>query len=277
MVLAQQSMSQSFENNEESAKRLRATILRMIHAAKSGHPGGSLSCLDIIMALYGSVMKYDPKNPEWEDRDRLILSKGHGVPAYYAVLAECGYFPKEWLMELRKLGSPLQGHPDRVRLPAVEAATGSLGQGFSIAQGIAMGQKLDKRNSRVFCILGDGECQEGQVWEAAMSAPKFKLDNLTAIVDYNHGQIDGTTEEVMDIGPLTDKFKAFNWNVLEVDGHDREALQKVLPTTVKNNPTAIIANTVKGKGVSFMEGGIDWHGVAPNDEQLEKALKELEG
>jgi len=263
------------ENNEALSRKLRANILKMIHAAGSGHPGGSLSCVEILMTLFGSVLHFDPKNPRWVDRDRVVLSKGHAVPALYAILAEYDYFPGDWLMSLRKLGSPLQGHPDVARLPAVEAATGSLGQGLSIAQGIAMACKLDKRDSRVFCIVGDGEIQEGQIWEAAMSAPKFKLDNLTVILDYNHGQIDGRSDEVMNLEPIVDKWKAFNWNVLEVDGHDCEALQRVLPTQVPGKPTFIVAHTIKGKGVSFMEGVIDWHGKAPNDEELAKALKEL--
>ena len=262
-------------NTDDKARELRATILKMIHQAKSGHPGGSFSVLDIIMTLFADVVRHDSKNPTWEDRDRMVLSKGHGVPALYAVLAEAGYFPKDWLMTLRNIGSPLQGHPDRVRLPASEAATGSLGQGMSIAQGMALACQLDKRDSRVFCVIGDGESQEGQVWECAMSAPKFKLDNFTVILDYNHGQIDGRSDDVMSLEPVLDKWRAFNWNVLEVDGHDREALRKTLVQKQSDKPTFICAHTVKGKGVSFMEGGIEWHGAAPNDEQLEKALKEL--
>jgi transketolase len=263
-------------NDDLTAKRLRTTILQMIHAGKSGHPGGSFSCLDIVMTLFGDILRFDPQNPEWAERDRFILSKGHGVPALYAVLAEAGFFPKEWLITLRQLGSPLQGHPDRLRIPAVEAATGSLGQGLSIAQGMALAGKLDKKDYRVYCVIGDGETQEGQIWEAAMSAPKFKLDNLTVITDYNHGQIDGTSDEVMSLEPLADKWRAFNWNVVEVDGHDRKELRKILPTRVSGKPTMVIAHTIKGKGVSFMERIIDWHGVAPNDDQLAKAIKELE-
>ncbi len=269
--------TQRIENTDARAKSLRSTILKMIHAGKSGHPGGSFSCLDIIMTLFDGILRHDPKNPTWENRDRLILSKGHGVPALYAVLAEVGYFPKDWLMTLRQLGSPLQGHPDRIRMPATEAATGSLGQGLSIAQGIAMAAKLDGSDYHTYCVIGDGETQEGQIWEVAMSAPKFKLDNLTVITDYNRGQIDGKTDDVMSLEPLGAKWKAFNWNVVEVDGHDRAALKKVLPTRVAGKPTMIIANTVKGKGVSFMEGVIDWHGVAPDDDQLKKACSELEG
>lgn len=263
------------ENNDITAKRLRSSILQMIHAGGSGHPGGSFSVLEILMTLFSSVVRFKPHDPTWPDRDRVILSKGHGVPALYALLAELGYFPKDWLMSLRKLGSPLQGHPDVVRLPAVEAATGSLGQGLSIAQGMALAQRLDKRKSRTFCIVGDGEIQEGQIWECAMSAPKFSLNNLTVILDYNQGQIDGPTKEIMNLEPVMDKWKAFNWHVLEVDGHDRQALAKILPQSHASRPTFIVAHTVKGKGVSFMENVIDWHGKAPSDEQLAKALKEL--
>lgn len=268
--------AQKLENTDQVARRLRATILKMIHAGKSGHPGGSFSCLDILITLFADILRFRPDDPEWADRDRCILSKGHGVPALYAVLAEAGFFPKDWLMTLRQLGSPLQGHPDRFRMSCVEAATGSLGQGLSIAQGMAMAAKLDKKDYRVFCIVGDGEIQEGQIWETAMSAPKFKLDNLTVIVDYNHGQIDGKSDDVMSLEPLRDKWKAFNWNVLECDGHKRDELRKTLPMRHSDKPTLVIAHTVKGKGVSFMEGVIDWHGVAPTDDELKRALKELE-
>lgn len=265
----------ALKNDAETAQRLRRNILKMIYGAKSGHPGGSFSCLEILMTLFADVIRFDPKNPSWPDRDRVVLSKGHAVPAYYAVLAECGYFPEDWLWTLRELGSPLQGHPDPVRLPAVEAATGSLGQGLSIAQGMAMALKLDGSASRVFCIIGDGESQEGQIWEAAMSAPKFQLDNLCVILDYNHGQIDGRSDEVMSLEPVTDKWRAFNWNVLELDGHDTQALRKALSTAPNGLPTMIVAQTTKGKAVSFMEGNIDWHGKAPSAEEYEKAMKEL--
>ncbi len=263
-------------NDDATSRRLRTTILKMIHAGKSGHPGGSFSCLEIIMTLFADILKFDPQKPDWEDRDRFVLSKGHGVPSLYAVLAECGFFPQEWLMSLRQLGSPLQGHPDRVRIFATEAATGSLGQGLSIAQGMALSAKIDKKDFRVFCLIGDGETQEGQIWEAAMSAAKFKLDNFTVITDYNRAQIDGRCDEVMPLEPLADKWKAFGWNVLEVDGHDREQLKRILPSKAAGKPTMIIAHTIKGKGVSFMEHAIDWHGTAPNDEQLAKAIKEIE-
>jgi transketolase len=261
--------------NPETQSRLRSEILKMIHAGKSGHPGGSLSVIDILLCLFADIMKYQPQDPLWADRDRCVLSKGHGVPALYAVLAEAGYFPKEWLMTLRQLGSPLQGHPDRFRMPAVEAATGSLGQGLSIAQGMALAGRVDKKDYRVFCVMGDGEIQEGQVWEAAMSAANFKLNNLTAIVDYNHGQIDGRSDEVMNLEPLTDKWRAFGWHVTECDGHSHAELKKVLTAKDASKPTLVVAHTIKGKGVSFMEGKIDWHGVAPTDQQLSDALKEL--
>ncbi|MBX5482619.1 MAG: transketolase [Myxococcaceae bacterium] len=262
---------------QEISGRLRITIIEMIHKAASGHPGGSLSAVDIITALYFARMRHDPKRPDWPDRDRFVLSKGHGVPALYAVMAEAGYFPKEELMTLRERGSRLQGHPVNTMLPGIEAPTGSLGQGLSVAQGMALASKLDGGRFHVYCMIGDGEMQEGQIWEAAMSAPKFRLDNLTVFLDYNKGQIDGPVAEVMNIEPVADKWRAFNWNVLTIDGHDFEqilgAIDEAKATTGK--PTLIIANTVKGKGVSFMEHQIAWHGTAPNKEQTEKALEEL--
>ncbi|TVQ77394.1 MAG: transketolase [Bradymonadales bacterium] len=263
------------DRSEDKLKELRITILEMIHAAKSGHPGGSLSCLEILVSLFSGLVRFDPKRPDWPDRDRVILSKGHGVPALYAVLAEVGCLPKEALMTLRQLSSPLQGHPDRVRLPVVEAATGSLGQGLSIAQGVALALKLDSKDSRVFCICGDGEIQEGQIWETAMSAPKFGLTNLTVILDYNHGQIDGRSDEIMSLEPLLDKWRSFNWECSEVDGHDCDALQRELSAPGKSAPRFVLAHTVKGHGVSFMESVIDWHGKAPSDEELQKAIQEI--
>lgn len=264
------------KSDESTARRLRGVILQMIHAAKSGHPGGSLSAIDIILTLFADIMRYDPEKPDWDDRDRFVLSKGHAVPALYAVLAEAGYFPTDWLFTLRRLGSPLQGHPDRIRLYASEAATGSLGQGLSIAQGMALSGKLDKKDFKVFCLIGDGETQEGQIWEAAMSAAKYQLGNLVVITDFNRGQIDGTSDEVMSLNPLADKWRAFNWNVTEVDGHDRSALKQTLSKNDVTKPTMVIAHTIKGKGISFMEKAIDWHGIAPSDDELKKALKELE-
>lgn len=262
---------------KEIAGRMRVDIIEMLFKAGSGHPGGSLSAIDIITALYFARMRHDPKRPDWAERDRFVLSKGHAVPALYAVMAEAGYFPKEKLQTLRQLGSPLQGHPVNTELPGIEAPTGSLGQGLSVAQGMALASKLDGDKFHVYCIIGDGETQEGQVWEAAMSAPKFQLDNLTVYLDYNRGQIDGPVDEVMSLEPIADKWRAFNWNVLTIDGHDfaqiLDATDKARAT--KGKPTIVIANTVKGRGVSFMEHQIAWHGAAPNKDQTEKALAEL--
>ena len=264
---------------KEKASELRVLVLDMLHEAKSGHPGGSLSMAEIVSALYFHEMKHDPKKPQWEDRDRFVLSKGHGIPAVYAAMAMTGYFPKEELKTLRRTGARLQGHPDRARLPGIEASTGSLGQGLSVAQGIALGLRLAKKEARVFCVIGDGESQEGQIWEAAMSIPKFKLGNLTLIVDYNKGQIDGAVKDVMDLEPLADKWRAFNWDVHTIDGHNFDELLPALEKSRKlgDKPRLIITNTVKGKGVSFMEGKIEWHGVVPNSEQRDKAIAEVRG
>ncbi len=266
---------------ERRANEMRVDIVSMIAEAGSGHPGGSLSCADILAALYfGEVLEHDPKNPRKDNRDRFILAKGHAAPALYAVLAQAGYFPREELATLRKLGSRLQGHPDSNQLPGVEVSTGSLGQGLSIAAGAAAGLKLDGSESTVFTLLGDGECQEGQVWEAAMFAAHRHLDNLVAIVDRNGLQIDGSTADVCDPGDLAAKFVAFGWDVSEVDGHDIPALVEALGAAKKSRagkPHALIARTVKGKGVSFMEDQAGWHGKAPNAEQLAQALAELEG
>lgn len=259
----------------------RAHIVEMISAAGSGHPGGSLSLVEIVCLLFNRHLQHSPRNPENPRRDRFVLSKGHGVPVLYTALADTGYLPPSELTDLRKLGSRLQGHPDRVRLPIVEASTGSLGQGLSVAQGMAMAQKLDGfSDARVYCVIGDGETQEGQIWETAMSAPKFKLDNLTVILDYNKGQIDGHTDDVMSLEPLADKWRAFNWDVRSVDGHNLQDLDRAFtetrkPTTAPGKPRMIIANTVKGKGVSFMENLIKWHGSAPNKEETAKALEEI--
>jgi transketolase len=259
------------------SNELRIWIIDMLHEAKSGHPGGSLSAIDLISALWFSEMKgVEPGNLA-EDRDRFILSKGHAVPALYAVLAKKGFIPVEELKTLRRTGSRLQGHPDRVRLPIVEASTGSLGQGLSVAQGLAMGLKMDGKKSRVFCLVGDGEIQEGQIWEAAMSAPKFELSNLCVILDCNNGQIDGPVSQVMPIEPIADKWKAFGWNVLEIDGHNMdEILGAYADARSSKKPTFILARTVKGKGVSFMENQIGWHGVAPSAQDAERARKELQ-
>ena len=259
-------------------KQMRLDIIRMIEAAGNGHPGGSLSIIDILTVLYWKFLKHDPKKPDWDGRDRFILSKGHACPALYAVMAYRGYFPKEQLMSLRKLGSPLQGHPDRLRLPGIEFSTGSLGQGLSVGLGMACAAKLNRKDFKTVVVLGDGELQEGQCWEAFMAAPKFKLDNLVAIVDYNGGQIDGPVKEVMDIEPVADKLRAFNWEVQVCDGHDLAAVEKALAkawSASNGKPQAIVANTVKGKGVSFMEHNIAWHGNAPKKEDADKACKEI--
>ena len=265
-------------NIKSLTKQMRIDIIRMIEAAGNGHPGGSLSIIDILTVLYWKFLKHDPKKPAWEDRDRFILSKGHACPALYTVMAYRGYFPKTDLINLRKLGSPLQGHPDRLRLPGIEFSTGSLGQGLSVGLGMACAAKLDKKDWKTVVVLGDGELQEGQCWEAFMAAPKFKLDNLIAIVDHNNGQIDGPVKEVMDIEPLTDKLRAFNWEVQAIDGHDLEAVEKALKTAwaaKDGRPQAIVAKTVKGKGVSFMEHNIAWHGNAPKADDADKACAEI--
>lgn len=263
---------------ESMARRLRRHVINMISSANSGHPGGSLSAADIITALYFNIMRYDPNNPKNDERDRFILSKGHAAPILYAALAESGYFPVEELATLRKLDSRLQGHTDRNLTPGVEMSAGSLGQGLSFGIGMALAGKLDNHNYHVYVMLGDGECDEGQIWEAAMSAPHFKIDNLTAIVDYNKIQLDGHCCDIMSLESLTEKWLAFNWHAIEINGHDIKqilfALQK--HKDIKDKPIVIIANTVKGKGVSFMENNVDFHGKAPNLEETIKALKELE-
>ncbi|MCB7037966.1 transketolase [Eggerthella sinensis] len=264
---------------ERRANEMRSDIVSMIAEAGSGHPGGSLSSADILTALYfGGVLEHDPARPDWDERDRFILAKGHAAPALYAVLAQAGYFPREELLTLRKLGTRLQGHPDSNLVPGVEVSTGSLGQGLSVAAGIAAGLKLDGKTQSVFALLGDGECQEGQVWEAAMFAAHRGLDNLVAIVDRNCLQIDGNTADVCDPGDLAAKFSAFGWTAVEVDGHDIPALVEALAAAKADRaakPHALIARTVKGKGVSFMENQAGWHGKAPNAEQTEAALAEL--
>lgn len=263
----------------ETASRIRANIIRMICEAGSGHPGGSLSCADIMSALYfGGVMEHDPANPAAPARDRFILAKGHAAPALYATLAEAGYFPQEELLTLRKLGSRLQGHPDSSLVPGVEVSTGSLGQGLSIACGLACGLRLEGSESTVFALLGDGECEEGQVWEAAMFAAHQKLGNLVAVIDSNGLQIDGPVCDVCDPGDLGGKFAAFGWEVVSVDGHDLRALVDVLngaKASKSDAPKAVIAHTVKGKGVSFMEGQCGWHGKAPSAEEAKVALSDL--
>ncbi len=259
------------------ARKLRRRIIETLYCACSGHPGGSLSSIDIITALYFNKMRYDPKNPKWPDRDRFILSKGHACPALYVTLAEAGFFPAGELLRLRKPGALLQGHPTNA-IPGIEISSGSLGQGLAVANGIALAGKLDKKDYRVYVLMGDGELQEGSVWEAAMSSAKYSLDNLTAIVDRNRLQQTAPTENNKPLEPLAAKWTAFGWNVLEINGHEMkeivDALDKASET--KGKPTVIIANTVKGKGVSFMENSVEWHGRAPNKEEYEKAMKELE-
>ena len=258
---------------------IRKDIVSMICKSKSGHPGGSLSAVEILTALYFDQMNIDPTNPKMEDRDRFVLSKGHAAPALYATLAQRGYFAKDELNNLRQLGSMLQGHPDMKKVPGVEMSTGSLGQGFSVACGMAMAAKLDNAPWNVYALLGDGEVQEGIIWEAAMSAAHYKLDNMIAFLDYNGLQIDGEVESVMNINPIEDKFKTFGWNVITIDGHDFDQIFAALDMAkdTVDKPTMIIAKTVKGKGVSFMENQASWHGSAPSEEQLEQALSELGG
>jgi len=262
---------------ERMAKKLRRHVITMIATAGSGHPGGSLSAADIVTTLYFKIMHHDPRNPQWLDRDQFILSKGHAAPVLYAALAECGYFPINELSTLRKLDSRLQGHTDRLLTPGVEMSSGSLGQGLSFGIGIALAGKLDARDYQVYVLLGDGECDEGQIWEAAMAAAHYKIDNLTAIIDHNEIQLAGRTCDIMNLEPLADKWRSFNWHVLDINGHDiNQILQAAKKAReIKQRPTVIIAHTIKGKGVSFMENNVDFHGKAPTPEETERALKEL--
>ena len=269
---------------EAIARECRVQILRMLAHAGSGHPGGSLSVIDILVTLFFGRLRHDPKRPDWPDRDRVVLSKGHAVPALYAVLATAGYFPEQSLITLRKLGSPLQGHPDRMALPGIEAATGSLGQGLSISLGLSLGLKLAGSAARVYCVLGDGEIQEGQVWEAAMSAPKLgqpdhALDNLVVILDYNKIQLDNFVKKVLDLEPVIAKWQAFGWPVIEIDGHDTAQIGKALDQAeaTRGTPTFIVAHTVKGKSVSFMENDPEWHGKAPKPAEAIVAIREVLG
>ena len=268
--------SKKIRELEEEAREIRRLIVEMISQAGSGHPGGSLSSADILTCLYFSVMRHNPKDPDWPERDRFHLSKGHCCPALYAVLAEQGYFPKEELMNLRKFGSMLQGHPDR-HTPGIEVCSGSLGQGLSVALGMSLAAKIDNKDYRVYCLLGDGEIQEGNIWEAAMAAAHYKCDSLCAILDYNGFQIDGRVSEVMSLHPLAEKWRGFGWYVIEVDGHNMAALHKAFDTAkkIKEKPTVIIAKTIKGKGVSFMENVVDFHGRAPSADETGLALREL--
>ncbi len=263
---------------ERIANTIRKETISMIYNAKSGHPGGALSAIDIFTYLYLQEMNVEPSNPKKEDRDRFVLSKGHTVPGLYAVLAEKGYFPKETLMTYRKMGTILQGHPDIKKTPGIDMSTGSLGQGISAAVGMAFGAKAKNQDFRVYTMVGDGEIDEGQVWEAAMFAAHRNLDNLCVIVDNNGLQLDGTIEEIIGATPLDKKFEAFGFHVLEADGHDFDSLKAAFDKAreVKGKPTVIIAKTVKGKGVSFMENNVAWHGAAPNEEQYRQAMEELE-
>jgi transketolase len=263
----------------KQANEIRKDIIRMLTEAKSGHPGGSLSCTDILTALYFQILKHDPENPNSPDRDRVVLSKGHGAPALYGALAHAGYFPTDQLITLRQLDSPLQGHPDMRRLPGLEASTGSLGQGLSIGAGMALARKLDNKDYWTYVILSDGETNEGQIWEAASFAAHHKLDHFVAVLDYNKFQLDDAVEKILNMEPVVDKWKSFGWEVLEIDGHDMKALVEAFEKakTVKGKPVMIVAHTIKGKGVSFMENDNNYHGVAPTKEEGERALKELEG
>jgi transketolase len=277
---ADNSNARVFSSNEDLAavcKRLRRDIVTMIAKAASGHPGGSLSAVEIVTALFWKILHHKPADPVWKDRDRFILSKGHAAPVLYATLAECGYFPLSELATLRQLDSHLQGHADRTSTPGVEMSSGSLGQGLSFAVGVALAGRLNSQQFRVYALLSDGECDEGQIWEAAMSAANFKVDNLTAIVDNNGIQLSGFNRDIMNLDPLNKKWEAFGWHVTEINGHDIDQLLDAFKKAqqIKRQPVVIIAHTIKGKGVSFMENNVDFHGKAPNAEQLEKALKEL--
>lgn len=271
-------LTKNVKQLESIAKEVRGLIIKMLAKAGSGHPGGSLSAVEILVTLYFSVMRHDPQNPHWEDRDRFHLSKGHACPVLYAVLAKTGYFDESELWTLRRFGSMLQGHADR-RTPGVEISTGSLGQGLSIALGMALGARVAKKDYRVYCLLGDGEIQEGNVWEAAMAAAHYNVGNLCAILDYNKFQIDGSVDEIMSLEPIEDKWEAFGWHTIVIDGHDISDLISAFEQAkeIKKKPTIIIAQTIKGKGVSFMEHVVDFHGRVPSPEEEKKALEEILG
>lgn len=270
-------MKKSVEDLEQISKNIRKNIIEQVYIAKSGHPGGALSCADILTVLYFYEMNIDPKNPNHPERDRFVLSKGHAVAALYATLAERGYFGEEELKLFRNIDGKLQGHPDMTKVFGIDMSTGSLGQGVSAANGMALSSKLDKKGIRVYCLLGDGEIEEGQVWEAAMTASQYKLDNLCVIVDNNNLQIDGTIEEVMNSNPIDEKFKSFGFNVITIDGNNIEQIIDAFEKAkeVKDKPSAIIAKTIKGKGVSFMENKVEWHGKAPNMDEYNQAIAEL--
>lgn len=263
---------------KDKALKLRQHVIKMIGKAGSGHPGGSLSAADIVAVLYFHHLRHKPEDPKWPNRDRFVLSKGHACPILYAALAESGYFPVEELMTLRQLGGRLEGHPDMCKLPGVEISSGSLGQGLAAGNGMALAARLDGLDYRVYVLMGDGECQEGEIWEAAMFTAHYKLDNVVGIVDYNNLQIDGFVSDVMEIQPLKDKWRSFGWHVIEIDGHNILEIINALGEAkrVKGKPTAIIANTIKCKGVSFMENKVEFHGRAPTPDELKRALEELE-
>jgi transketolase len=267
----------SVEELEQMAVIIRCDIIDMICTAAAGHPGGSLSAADVVTALYFRIMRIDPENPNWPDRDRFILSKGHACPVWYAALAERGYFDKSHLKTLRQMGSILQGHPDMLKTPGIDMTAGSLGHGLSAGLGMALSGKLQQKDYHVFVIIGDGESQEGSIWEASMAAPNFKLDNLTAILDYNHLQNDYSVDDIMPIHPPVDKWRAFGWHVIDIDGHDMAQVVAALEEAKshKGKPTMIVANTVKGKGVSYMENVCEWHGRAPCQEEADQAIEEL--
>jgi transketolase len=273
-----EAMKLPIEELQEKAKDVRRDILQMIYEAGSGHPGGSLSAADILTVLYFHFMRVDPERPDWPDRDRFILSKGHACPVWYAALVERGFFAREHLHTLRRTNSILQGHAHMLKTPGVDISTGSLGQGLSDGLGMALAGKLLKKDYRVYVLIGDGEVQEGQIWEAAMAGAKWKLDNLTAFLDCNRLQNDGEVASIMPVDPLADKWRAFNWQVMEVDGHDMAQIIDAVHTAqaTRGKPTIIIAHTIKGKGVSFMEDVAEWHGNAPNKEQYEQAIWEIE-
>ena len=262
---------------KQEARKIREDIIEEVYCAKSGHPGGSLSVTDILTVLYFREMNINPEEPNWEDRDRFVLSKGHCSPALYSCLANRGFFPVEDLKTFRNIHSYLQGHPDKNKVAGVDMTTGSLGQGLSAANGMAIAGKMDQKDYRVYCVLGDGEIEEGQIWEAAMASNKYKLDNLCVIVDNNNLQIDGTIEEVMSSYPIDEKFRSFGFEVINIDGHDIEEIIKAFEVArnVKGKPTCIIAKTIKGKGVTFMENQASWHGKAPNKEQYEQAISQM--
>ena len=269
--------NKTIDELKEIAKKIRLGIIDAVYYGKSGHPGGSLSIADIMTVLYFDEMNIDSEKPDWEERDRLVLSKGHCSPALYSALAYRGFFPIEDLKTFRNINSYLQGHPDRKHIPGVDMTTGSLGQGLSAANGMAIAGKIENKNYRVYCILGDGELEEGQIWEAAMSANKYKLDNLCVIIDNNNLQIDGTIDEVMSSKPIDEKFRSFGFEIIKIDGHNLEEIKSAFEVArnIKNKPVCIIANTIKEKGVSYMENKPEWHGKAPNDEEYKQAVEDI--